>query len=212
MALKPWTFLGQQLLIETRIFKLFADRYRSPRTGEENTYSSIDSPDWVNVVAVDDAGQMLLIRQYRFGTRSFTLEIPGGMVDPGEAPHVTAERELREETGYVAARITSLGFCEPNPAIFNNRCHFYLAEGCTRQQELVLDPGEDIEVLPTKVDEVFAMLHGGQITHALVMVALLQYELYRSSIAGGATDRLDGGSLRRAASTLPNAAKLGTKP
>ncbi|MET0341265.1 MAG: NUDIX hydrolase [Polyangiales bacterium] len=198
--LKPWTLLDAKLLVETRIFKLFADRYRSPRTGEENTYSSIDSPDWVNVVALDSEGCMLLIRQFRFGTRSFTLEVPGGMVDPGEEPRVTAERELREETGYVAARITSLGLCEPNPAIFNNRCHFFLAEGCTRQAELVLDPGEDIEVLPTPVDEVFAQLHGGGITHALVMVALLQYELYR------------GGSLRLAASTLPNAAKLGTKP
>lgn len=137
------------------------------------------------MVAIDDAERMLLIRQYRFGTRTFTLEIPGGMVDPGEEPRVAAERELREETGYAAARITPLGLCEPNPAIFNNRCHFFLAEGCTRQQELLLDPGEDIEVLPTPVDEVFEKLHDGGITHALVMVALSQYARYRSSPAGG---------------------------
>jgi ADP-ribose pyrophosphatase len=198
--LRPWTFLSSRLLVETRIFKLLAECWQSPRTGEEHTFSNVDSPDWVNVVALDTEGRMLLIRQFRFGTRTFTLEVPGGMVDPGEEPRATAERELREETGYAAARITSLGFCEPNPAIFNNRCHLFLAEGCTRQTELVLDPGEDIEVLPTPESEVFELLHTGGITHALVMVALSRYALYRR------------GELRLSASTLPNAAKLGTNP
>jgi ADP-ribose pyrophosphatase len=198
--LKPWTFISQSLLVETRIFRLLAERWRSPRTGDEHVFSNVDSPDWVNIVALDTEGQMLLIRQFRFGTRTFTLEVPGGMVDPGEAPRATAERELREETGYVAERIVELGFCEPNPAIFNNRCHLFLAEGCVRQTELVLDPGEDIEVLPTPVDDVFEQLHTGGIKHALVMVALSRYDLYRR------------GLLRLSASTLPNAAKLGTNP
>jgi len=122
------------------------------------------------------------------------------MVDPGEAPRATAERELREETGYVAARMIDLGFCEPNPAIFSNRCHLFLAEGCVREAELVLDPGEDIEVLPTPVEQVTELLHSGVITHALVIVALSRFDLYRR------------GLLRLSASTLPNAAKLGTNP
>ena len=200
MPLKPWTFISQSLLVETRIFRLLAERWLSPRTGDEHVFSNVDSPDWVNIVALDGEGNMLLIRQFRFGTRAFTLEVPGGMVDPGEAPRATAERELREETGYVADRWVELGVCEPNPAIFSNRCHLFLAEGCVRQAELVLDPGEDIEVLPTPIDQVTELLHTGVITHALVIVALSRFDLHRR------------GLLRLSASTLPNAAKLGTNP
>ena len=198
--LKPWTFISQSLLVETRIFRLLAERWRSPRTGDEHVFSNVDSPDWVNIVALDSEGNMLLIRQFRFGTRAFTLEVPGGMVDPGEAPRATAERELREETGYVAERWVDLGACEPNPAIFSNRCHLFLAEGCVRQADLMLDPGEDIEVLPTPAERVTELLHTGVITHALVIVALSRFDLYRR------------GLLRLSASTLPNAAKLGTNP
>jgi len=200
MALRPWIFLEQSLIAETRIFRLIAERWRSPRTGEEHVFSNIDSVDFVNVVALDTEGRLLMIRQFRFGTREFTLEVAGGMCEPGEDPEVTAVRELREETGYVGKTVTPLGHCEPNPAIFNNRAHMFLIEGCEHHGELVLDPGEDIEVVAIPVDEVFELLHGGQVTHALVSVALQRFDLHRR------------GLLRLSASTRPNAAKLGTKP
>lgn len=200
MALTPWTFLEQTLLTQTRIFRLFAERWRSPRTGVEHVFTNIDSVDWVNVVAIDTQQRMLLIRQFRFGTRAITLEVPGGMCDPGEEPRATALRELREETGYVGKSVVDLGYCEPNPAIFNNRAHMFLVEGCEPEGGLVLDPGEDIEVVPTPVDQVMELLYTGGITHALVGVALSRFDLYRR------------GLLRLSASTLPNAAKLGTNP
>lgn len=180
MALTPWTLLEQTLALQTRIFRLLLARYRLPRTGSESTFSVIDSPDWVNVVALDKQENLILIRQFRVGTASFTLEVPGGMVDPGEHPRDTAARELYEECGYRAERIVDLGFVEPNPAIFNNRAHMFLAEGCEHVGAQVLDEGEDIEVVPTPIAEALRMLHAGQITHALVYVALARYELYRS--------------------------------
>src|ERR1700712_5279551 len=143
MALRPWIFLDQTLVAETRIFKLIAERWRSPRTGVEHVFSNIDSVDFVNVVAIDTHDRLIMIRQFRFGTREFTLEVAGGMCEPGEDPSVTAVRELREETGYVGKSLTYLGFCEPNPAIFNNRAHMFLIEGCERSDEQLLDPGED---------------------------------------------------------------------
>jgi ADP-ribose pyrophosphatase len=200
MPLSPWTFLEQTLLTQTRIFRLFAERWRSPRTGVEHVFTNIDSVDWVNVIAVDRQQRMLMIRQFRFGTRAITLEVPGGMCDPGENPRDAAVRELREETGYVGKTVVDLGFCEPNPAIFNNRAHMFLIEECEPVGALALDPGEDIEVVPTPVDEVLEMLNTGAITHALVSVALQRFDLYRR------------GLLRLSASTLPNAAKLGTNP
>lgn len=198
--LKPWLYLERSLVTETRIFRLFAERWRSPRTSAEHVFTNIDSPDWVNVVALDGEGNMLLIRQFRFGTRAFTLEVPGGMCDPGEEPRVTAVRELREETGYEAGSVVDLGFAYPNPAIFNNRVHMFLVEGCTATGTLKLDAGEDIEVVPLPVERVMEMVQTGEITHALVAVALQRFDLYRR------------GMLRLSASTLPNAAKLGTNP
>jgi len=178
MVLAPWILLGKALGYQTRIFRLVLERWRSPRTGEEATYSVIDSPDWVNVVALDTLGNMVLIRQFRFGSAQFTLETPGGMVDPGELPSLTAERELYEESGYRAERIIDLGYAEPNPAIFNNKVHMFLAQGCERVGHQVLDAGEDIEVVLVPVPEVLNMVRTGQITHALVAVALQRYQLY----------------------------------
>jgi ADP-ribose pyrophosphatase len=200
MGLERWTLLEQTTIATTRIFRLLAERWRSPRTGVESVFTNLAAPDWVNVVALDTDGRMLLVKQFRFGTREFTLEVVGGMCDPGEHPRDTAVRELREETGYVGKTVTELGFCEPNPAIFDNRAHMFLIEGCERVGELVLDEGEDIEVVPTEVDEVMELLSSGQVTHALVAVALQRFDLHRR------------GLLRLSASTLPNAAKLGTKP
>jgi ADP-ribose pyrophosphatase len=200
VPLAPWALLEKQVAVQTRIFRVIFERWLSPRTGLEGTFSVIDSPDWVNVVATDLHDNVIMIRQFRFGTAQFTLEVPGGMVDPGEQPLATAERELYEESGYRAQQIVPLGFIEPNPAIFNNRAHMFWAQGCERVGEQVLDAGEDIEVVPMPVEQVLGLLHGGQITHALVSVALSRFELYR------------GGFLSLDTSTRRNAAMLGEKP
>jgi 8-oxo-dGTP pyrophosphatase MutT (NUDIX family) len=183
MALKTWVLLGSSVVATTRIFKLLQDRWVSPRTGEEHTFSSIESADFVNVLGITTDDQLLMIRQFRFGTREFTLEVAGGMVEPGEDHALTAVRELREETGYVGKTCQYLGYCEPNPAIFNNRAHMYLIEGCERDGSQVLDPGEDIEVLPMPVEQVLSQWRAGEIKHALVSVALARLYLLREARA-----------------------------
>jgi 8-oxo-dGTP pyrophosphatase MutT (NUDIX family) len=182
MTLKPWKLLSRTTLLETRIFRVLGDRYISPRTGDDLTYSVVDSADWVNVIALDERDQIVLIRQFRVGTAEMTLEVPGGMVDRGESPADAALRELREETGYRPKTVIDLGFVYPNPAIFNNRAYVFLCEGCVPAYELALDDGEDIEVLPTKLSEVLEMLHDGRISHALVAVALHRFQLYREGL------------------------------
>jgi ADP-ribose pyrophosphatase len=181
VALSPWRFLARAEAFRTRIYRIHEERWVSPRTGREGHYAVLDCADFVNVVAVDTAGMLVLIRQFRFATRTFTLEIPGGMADPGEAPDVTAVRELREETGYAAPRgVLALGSTQPNSAIMSNRSHFFVAEGVQHEGAQLLDPGEDIEIVRMPVDEALGRLYAGEFENSLTALALHRYDLYRS--------------------------------
>lgn len=174
---RKWAKRGAEPAGDFRIFTLSRERFVSPRTGIELDATILQAPDWVNVVAYTDDDQCVLIRQFRFGTGEITLEIPGGIIDAGEAPLAAAKRELREETGYVAARWTALGSIAPNPAFQRNRIHTFFAEGCRRVGELELDPGEDIEVELVPVAQIDELLACGAMDHALVAIAFQKVSL-----------------------------------
>lgn len=140
---------------------------------------SLEMPDWVNVIARTEGGEYVFVRQFRFGTQQDSLEIPGGIVDPGEQPIEAAVRELREETGYVARAWRSLGWCHPNPALQANKLHTFLAEGCVLAGEPALDELEDCRVELVPAAQLRERLARREITHALVLVALLEEALER---------------------------------
>lgn len=126
----------------------------------------------MNVVAVTGQGKVVLVRQFRHGTRASTLEIPGGAVDPGDrSPLAAAKRELREETGYVSRRWRRLGIVEPNPAIQSNRCWTFLADGAYPAGEADPDPGEELEVVLVPKTRLESLARRGVIRHALVIAA-----------------------------------------
>jgi 8-oxo-dGTP pyrophosphatase MutT (NUDIX family) len=114
------------------------------------------------------------VEQFRHGIDASTLETIGGLCDPEEAPALSAQRELLEETGFQAGRWVELGSCAPNPAIQNNRCHFYLALDCVPVAGLDLDPSEELRVWAAPWAEVDLMLRDGRMDHALVLVAMLR--------------------------------------
>lgn len=176
--IQPWPRLRRGLEHDYRILKVRQDMVADPRTGHEHPRVIIDCPDWVNVIAVTKEEQLVLIRQYRFGTAETTLEIPGGMVEPGEDPAVAAARELEEETGYVPERVVGLGMVHPNPAIQGNRCHSFLALGCVKAHEGRQDAGEDIAVELHPRSTVPQLILGGAITHSLVVVAFYLEHLH----------------------------------
>ncbi len=170
---RPWRDLSEETPADFGIFTVRTVRVQDPRDGSEHARVRIEAPDWVNVVAVTPREELILVRQYRFGTRASTLEIPGGACDAGEDPEAAAARELEEETGYRAARIVLLGSCHPNPAIQTNRTFSFLALGCERIHGGRPDGGEDIAVEIVPRAEIPGMVRRGEITHALVLVAFL---------------------------------------
>src|SRR5882757_2718962 len=141
----PWKKVHSKPVGDFRIFKLRSDTCINPRTGKEHDFYVLDSVDWVNVIALTPARELVMVRQYRFGSQTVELEIPGGMMDPGENdPVATAVRELREETGYAGENARLLGKIWSNPAILNNVTYTVLIENCRLQHGVEFDHGEDL--------------------------------------------------------------------
>ena len=176
-VIRPWPLLASKVLSAFPIYTLRQDRRRSPRTGKEHDFLVLDSRDWINVVPVTPAGNLVLIRQFRHGTASLVWEIPGGMMDEEDkSPKEAARRELLEETGYEPEEMAFLGAVHPNPAIQNNRCHTFLARNVRLRQTQRLDGSEDIEVQEASWSEVSRMVDQGEISHSLVLTALFWYQ------------------------------------
>jgi 8-oxo-dGTP pyrophosphatase MutT (NUDIX family) len=164
--------VGSERVAEFRVFDVHrhASVDEAGRPGRDAF--TFTCPDWCSVVPVTAVGQVLLVRQYRYGIDAPTLETPGGLVDPGEDPDVSAARELREETGFGGGTLVSLGKVFPNPVLQNNRLHMFLALGVEKQGEPEFDPQEHCELVVVSRDEVEWLIEEGEISHALVLLSL----------------------------------------
>jgi len=167
-----WLRRGSRSGPELPLFHVRFDEMQHPESGEVLTRLVLESVDWVNLVALTEHGESVMVRQYRFGTGYATLETPGGMVDPGEDSLTAAQRELREETGFSAGRWRYLGAVEPNPAIHNHLCHHWLAEGVVRTQGQDPGAGEHIRVELLSETQIREAVLDGTIKHALALSAL----------------------------------------
>ncbi len=177
--IKPWKFLKAEKINSCRVFDVIREDYISPKSGQKHDFYLINSVDWVNVIPLTSEQKVILVKQYRFGTKDFSLEIPGGMIDPGDTPAHAATRELLEETGYTGDEPILLGMVHPNPAIHTNRCYTYLIKNALYQKLPEQDSTEDIEVQIVPLPEIPNLISKGIITHALVIAAF--YWFFSSS-------------------------------
>jgi ADP-ribose pyrophosphatase len=179
--IKPWPCIRSQHGQFYRVFSIRTDTCISPLTGSEHDFYVIETRDWINIIPLTADGQVVMVKQYRHGSKEVTLEIPGGLVDPGDTPEKAAARELLEETGYQAEEWVEMGVVNPNPAIFNNRCYTFLAQNITKIDDPRPDETEDIEVVLIPLSHIPELIRKGEIDHAIVIAAFNFYFLQLQS-------------------------------
>lgn len=168
-----WTISATRTIFTNPVVNLVTSRVRCGRTAIEKDFYKFQFPRWVNIIALTGRQELVLIRQYRFGTDRVEWEIPGGAVNDGEDPLAAGLRELREETGYAGRNGRIIGKVCPNPAIQNNSCYTVLVEDVRQVAEPCQDDMEDIEVLILPQNEVQKLVVDGLISHGLVLNALM---------------------------------------
>jgi ADP-ribose pyrophosphatase len=176
--IKPWPTVASHQMGDYRIFSIRSDEKISPRTSKKVDFFVIDCVDWVNVVALTRDRQLVMVEQYRHGSNTVELEIPGGMMNATDPdPIATGLRELREETGYEGDNARVIGKVFPNPAIMSNTCFTVLIENCHPSHPTEFDQGEDIIARLIPAADTPALVATGAIKHALVVAALFHFDL-----------------------------------
>jgi ADP-ribose pyrophosphatase len=170
--LRKWRRLRAEQVGSYRVLEVLQVTLEDAAGRSRGDAFTVRCNDWCNVVALTPDDQIVLVWQYRFGSEEMSLEIPGGVIDRGEAPEDAARRELREETGYETDGLELLLVVEPNPAIQNNRCFTFLARGARPTAATGFDPQEELETTLMPAARVPELLESGQVTHALVQGAL----------------------------------------
>jgi 8-oxo-dGDP phosphatase len=175
---RPWTREARRTLIADRWLTLHAATCRTPDGLEITPYYVTEPADWVQVVALDGANNVLLIEQYRHAAGIIALELPGGCVDAGETPEMAGARELLEETGCAGGAPQLLVSLWANPATQTNRCHTCLIEGVRAVAAPTPEPAEEIALRWTPIDAAVRLAMSGGF-HQTIHVAALAIALGR---------------------------------
>ncbi len=169
-----WEHLQSRLLHSFKIFNLIIDKVRNKKTGQELDLVMVSGPDAANVICLTPDGLLVMVRQYRFGTREWTIELPGGLVEKEENIEKACARELLEETGYKAERWQYIGKVPSNPVFMDSYVHHFIAWDASYVQEPQLDEEEVMEVQLVSMDELAAAISSGDVSHPHTLSALMK--------------------------------------
>jgi 8-oxo-dGTP pyrophosphatase MutT (NUDIX family) len=161
------------MLIDRRWIEVHEQHVRLPNGHEIDEFHLIRGPDWAGVLAITEDQRVVLVRQYRHGLGGESLELPAGVLDVGESPAAAAERELREETGYVADEFLPISRVSTEPARNTTRAHFFVAAGARYVGAPTPEMTEAISVELHPVRQLGALLDAGAIDHGIHVGAIL---------------------------------------
>jgi 8-oxo-dGTP pyrophosphatase MutT (NUDIX family) len=177
-SLSPWDLKENHLHSDCRIFEVYKQRLRRRSDGVEGEFFVLDTNSWVNVLAITPKQELVLVRQFRYGTKEFSLEPPGGVIEKGEDPIEAGLRELKEETGYVGENATLIGTARPNAAILSNQCYFVVVENVMKTAELEFDQHEELVTELHSVKNLKRMVKEEKITHSIGLNAIFRLLLH----------------------------------
>ncbi|MBY0546891.1 MAG: NUDIX hydrolase [Candidatus Obscuribacterales bacterium] len=179
-----WKTISTEQIADCKVFSVNRNFCVSTEGREQaHNFYVLHPHNWVNVIPVTEDGQVVLVEQFRHGTGEFTLEIPGGMIDPEDlSPAHAAERELFEETGFVADTLVHIGRNHPNPAIQSNFCDTFFAPEAKQIAQPKFEGTEYIELKLVPLQEIPALIQARSITSALVIVAFHYLDLHKKSL------------------------------
>lgn len=179
MASPKWKVLQSEFVADLKIFKARFDYLVNPHNQKEIKVTVLEANDAANVIPINKKGEILMVRQFRFGTQEFSLEIPGGFVDDGEDALQAAKRELIEETGYTANKWKKLGTIYSNPVYQNAQIHHFLATDIVQTHSTDFDEEEHIEANFYSFQELKQAAKENRITHPHTISALCRiYNLF----------------------------------
>ena len=159
----------------------------SPRTGKEHGFFVLDSVNWVNVIAVTPDQKLVMVEQFRHGSNTVELEIPGGMMDAGvtsrwRLPYASCARKPgTKEKSRLLGKIWS------NPAILSNITYTVLIENCRLKHEMDWDHAEDLVTRLVPVTELPKLVADEKIGHSLVVVALYSLDCWQRGLRKSAS-------------------------
>ena len=177
-SLSSWDLKENHLHSDCRIFEVYKQRLRRRSDGLEGEFFVLDTNSWVNVLAITPNKELVLVRQFRYGSKEFSLEPPWGVIEKGEDPIEAGLRELKEETGVYATDWKHLLSMHLSNSVSDELAIVYLATGL-KECEAAPEDTEDLYTRQVSLEEAWQMVENGIITDSMSVAAITKIKLMK---------------------------------